>query len=474
VSNLERNLQSWIDQIINARVAGDQRSDCDAKWDGSKEGKIVKKILRKAAFGSYIDSADLSTAVAAITKLLASNSTTLDTEASNKLKAAYLLFKDAIFYARDSSEVNRELLYNERQFRYPGSFEGNDPSNPEARVQNMLAITRMGNIGQTMRSYAITRYNLDLDIFWSRLQNSIQTNATTYFGVLQDVKVQVDCLVSLVWLSAIFSLVFTPWMFINQMFFNHASVLEFAVAGAAGLLSLGLYSLACSSYEVFADVMRGAVDLFRFKLLDDLHLGLPNGLEEERFLWERLWQMIFAPRPVLGALWLGALVVGGCLLHCHPAKETQGERGSSAFVAKHTLPENYRIGNTDLDWNSDTGKSLHERDFRGKYTAKEIAAGGAVTVGDLRIVPAIKSGANREASLLPLNNQPELIEALNAGSKVNLFEDNQLVLKQVPILALLCDAPAGSNCTAIMDLDRNEARIYAHVSAKLRIVLGQP
>jgi hypothetical protein len=286
VNELEKKLESWIAQIIEARVAGDQRSGCDAKWHKSNEGKIVRKVLRTAASGYYIDSADLSTAVAAMTKLLASNSTTQDTRASKRLKAAYLAFKDAIFYARDSSQFNRVLLYNKRQFRYPGSFESNDPSIPEAQVQNVLAITRMGNIGQTMRSYAITRYNLDLDIFWSRLQNSIQTNATTYFDVLQDVKVQVDCLVSLVWLSAIFSLVFTPWMF-----FNRTSVLGFAVAGAAGLLSLWLYSLACSSYEVFADVMRGAVDLFRFRLLDDLHLGLPNGPEEERFLWERLGNM---------------------------------------------------------------------------------------------------------------------------------------------------------------------------------------
>src|SRR5262249_13804957 len=144
----------------------------------------------------------------------------------------------------------------------------NDPSAPEARLQNVLALTTMGNIGQTIRSYAITRYNLDLEIFWSRLQNSIQGN-TNYFGVLQDVKVQVDCVVSLVWLSALFSLVWTPWMLVQGAF------PEFAIAGAAGLLSLWLYSLACSSYAVFADVMRSAVDLFRFKLLDDLHIALP-------------------------------------------------------------------------------------------------------------------------------------------------------------------------------------------------------
>jgi hypothetical protein len=296
------NLKSWIKQIMDARVAGTQTTNCDPQWRKSKEGKIVKKILRKAAFGYSIHSAELSTAVAAMKKLLASNytpagpnpSTALDTKASMQLRDAYLAFKNAIFYAHDNNAFDRTTLYNKRQFGFPGSFEGYDPSDPEPRVQNVLAITRMGNIGQTMRSYAITRYNLDLDIFWSRLQNSIQTNATTYFGVLQDVKLQVDFLVSLAWLSAIFSLVLTPWMWFR------GAALEFAVAGSAGFLSLGLYSLACASYQVFADVMRGAVDLFRFKLLDDLHLGLPGGQEEEQFLWERLGNITgFARKEII-------------------------------------------------------------------------------------------------------------------------------------------------------------------------------
>jgi hypothetical protein len=34
--------------------------------------------------------------------------------------------------------------------------------------------------------------------------------------------------------------------------------------------------------------MRSSVDLFRFKVLTDLHLPLPAGLEEEKALWEDL------------------------------------------------------------------------------------------------------------------------------------------------------------------------------------------
>ncbi len=278
---IEENLKSWLQQIDDARAAGIKRDECDAHWRKTPEGKTVTMLLGKARRGGYIPFAGMTKAVTALQKLLASNSATKSDENSKDLDAAYTAFKNAIFYARDRSQFNRVRLYNKRQFTYPGSFEVKDPSNPEAQLQNVLALTAMGNIGQSIRSYAITRYNMDLDIFWSRLQSSIKSN-DGYFTMLQDIKVQVDCMVSLVWLCAIFSLIWTPWMF-----FQRASV-EFAVAGVAGFLSIWLYSLACSSYAVFADVMRSAVDLFRFKLLDDLHLGLPARPEEESYLWERL------------------------------------------------------------------------------------------------------------------------------------------------------------------------------------------
>jgi hypothetical protein len=185
--------------------------------------------------------------------------------------------------------------------------------------------------------------------------------------------------------------------------------------------------------------------------------------------------MIFAPRLVLGTLWLVFLIVGECCLYRHPPKETDEKPRPPAFSAKHALPENYRIGRADLDWSSDSGKSLSQQDFLGKYIKKEIAAGAGVTVDNLLPQPAIKPAADREATPLPLASQPELTEALNAGSRVNVFEEKRLVLKQVPILALHCAPASGSNCTAIMDLDRNEAYIYAHTSPdKLRIVLGKP
>ncbi len=49
-----------------------------------------------------------------------------------------------------------------------------------------------------MRSYALTRYDFDLNIFWTRLLYTLQKKAGDYYTVVQDRKTQLDCMVTLV------------------------------------------------------------------------------------------------------------------------------------------------------------------------------------------------------------------------------------------------------------------------------------
>jgi hypothetical protein len=190
---------------------------------------------------------------------------------------------EAIEYGADQWRAERIRLFNKRQFTFPGV-------RPSSRVRahsgiNMLAPTRFGNIGRTMRSYALTRYNFDLEIMWTRLQNAIQKNATGFYGVLQDSKAQVDFLVSLVW----FTFVFTVFWSIRLLSYANATVAEFLSVGLGGAIVTVLsYAMACRSYQVFADLMRSAVDMFRFKVLDVLQLPLPYGSDEERELWQKV------------------------------------------------------------------------------------------------------------------------------------------------------------------------------------------
>lgn len=194
--------------------------------------------------------------------------------------------KAAIAYAGDRYQFEMRRLDQRRQADFPGvrPTAVDQPEGPTAN--SILAPTTMGNIGRAIGTYTLSRHQLDLDIFWTRLQNSLQKDAKEYYAVLQDTKVQVDCAVTLFWLSLAFTLFWTPaliWWFFDS------TVREFLLVGIGGSACVaGSYLLACQSYRVFADVMRSSVDLFRFQVLEALHLPLPFSSQEEQDLWFKL------------------------------------------------------------------------------------------------------------------------------------------------------------------------------------------
>lgn len=252
-------------------------------WPGSPLGKKMSSIRWRRRHGWQIPPELLRQAVDDLAEAFRRNRGAL-------LTGAFYDLRGAISYSLDRYQFEKRRLLRQRQTNFPGvrPTAVDQPEGPSSN--NILAPTLMGNIGRTMRSYALVRYQLDLDIFWTRLQNSLQRDAKDYYNVLQDTKIQVDFAVTSFWLSLMFTLFWSPallWLV------KDATVTEFL---AVGLLEtvfvLGAYVLACQSYRVFTDVMRSSVDLFRFQMLTDLHLPLPVGSEEERDLWLRLAQEI--------------------------------------------------------------------------------------------------------------------------------------------------------------------------------------
>jgi len=60
------------------------------------------------------------------------------------------------------------------------------------------------------------------------------------------------------------------------------------------------YRAAVAQYQTFADVLRTSLDLFRFNLLTDLHIALPDDLPEEQALWDTLHRVhsYYEPQPL--------------------------------------------------------------------------------------------------------------------------------------------------------------------------------
>jgi hypothetical protein len=267
----------WQNMLVNANGIGSKTFTGTDR----RHLRFLRRLQSRRRMGRRIPFDDLDKGVAALSKLIEE----FRCENGRELDKARMALLEVIKFAMDRALYEKVRLYNLRQFSFPGSA-WTFPSDPEPSSNNVLAPTTMGNIGRTMRSYGLTRYQIDLDVFWTRLLNTLQKNAGTYYSVIQDSKTQVDCMVSLVWLTALFTIIWSALLFWQ---FETTSLLEFSLVGFGGtLLTIVWYDVACQGYRVFADLIRSSVDLYRFELIESLHLAAPYGTEEERELWLRI------------------------------------------------------------------------------------------------------------------------------------------------------------------------------------------
>jgi hypothetical protein len=157
-------------------------------------------------------------------------------------------------------------LVNKRQFTF-GSWP--------------LAPTQMGNVAKTIQSYAVKRYDFNFEFFWTRMQLALQKDKE--FGpVLESAKTQLDFLVSCSFLTFLWSVFWGTCLFLTA----GPVWLFLAVTLGGPVLAWVWYRVALVHYRTFADVLRTSVDLFRLDLLAQLHYPRPDGVKEERELWE--------------------------------------------------------------------------------------------------------------------------------------------------------------------------------------------
>jgi hypothetical protein len=237
-----------------------------------RDGWKLRRVLWREQLGLPISADHLQAATDVVAAELAS-------APSRRADYRHAGLLRAIDGSRERHRFEMQRLMNVRQFAFPAPMN----AAPGQSALRVLAPTRFGNVTLTIRSYALDRYGIDLDIFWSRLQKMAQSQDTTY-GVLQDAKIQVDFLVSIFWLTTFFTSLWTA----ATLWLQPSPRAFLAIAVAGPILARVTYLAAVRSYVLFADLARAEVDLFRFKLLEALHVSVPPGNQEESALWGTL------------------------------------------------------------------------------------------------------------------------------------------------------------------------------------------
>jgi hypothetical protein len=274
-----------IRETLVARVAK-ARADGVANAPGALPNRpqihaalgAADRLRHKLEHDQPLTSADVSDAVDELIAALEANDSSLPASAPNaQLSADLSKAGEAIF--RLVANCEREAAHLEFALRTRHSRIAFD--NPQA--------TQMADARFLTESYCLNVYNVDFSYIWPRLQlvlpeQGSQGQVGSYNDRLVAARSQVDFAV----LSLALSLTI-PLLWLPLLAWDGTSMPLFLGIGVgAPLLAAFFYQLAVESQFEFGEVIKTAIDKYRFAVLKDLQQPLPPTLVAERELWHNL------------------------------------------------------------------------------------------------------------------------------------------------------------------------------------------
>ncbi|MDJ1483591.1 hypothetical protein QNI16_24040 [Cytophagaceae bacterium YF14B1] len=139
--------------------------------------------------------------------------------------------------------------------------------------------TTMSNFAEAHRDYGLVRYGMDIERFWMHLLKIIRGD-TDFYPMLEEAKIQLDFSIAI---TSVFAITTAIWIPISWW---AISTWPFVLVILLGPIIVSIsYKIAIQSYRRFTEVVRSAIDLNRFKLLDLLHISTPDSSHTEREIW---------------------------------------------------------------------------------------------------------------------------------------------------------------------------------------------
>jgi len=259
----------WENQLLEARKSGVNapKPTTVASLTPEQLETDLEELEKVELQNDVIDASTLRETVNKLSTIMEENSVDANSALEKQHRRLLALFK----FAKERAQSEYSRLLNELHSSF-GAHE--------------IEPTKMGNIANTIQSYALRRYQCNLEAVWSNLQRVVQRDEKANTA-LQESKTQLDFLVGCCWLtigwSAIWSVAFVA---IEQ---SRIGFLGAAIGGPT--IAYIWYRVAAEQYRSFADVAMTTLDSFRFDLLQEMRLDLPYDFENERFIWQSLDQL---------------------------------------------------------------------------------------------------------------------------------------------------------------------------------------
>ena len=257
--------RDWRDRLKTARALGRSRAPGPSEvWEPARQ--LYKELELARASGREIGYLELQRLCEKIESVLCIQPADQLREL-HELHRGFLVLADAALAQANGRYVR---VWAERISRFPQNWEH-------------LAPTAMANANEVVRDYASARYGMSLEGFWIRLQKVLKAD-DQFHGIVELAKTRLDLSVSMTVLTAVLT---AAWLVITCLWSPSTTpYLLVAVVGTAAVSAF--YGVTRQNYYAWCEVLRGAVDLYRFDVLRTLHVALPKDSQSERALWEGL------------------------------------------------------------------------------------------------------------------------------------------------------------------------------------------
>jgi hypothetical protein len=176
----------------------------------------------------------------------------------------------------------RDSLATEYDLKYPP-------------LDSMILPTRLGNILRAAEVYSQDRYHADSVVLWPRMVWAIDKE---YMGHVDAANDQCSFLLNSALLSGVFAIMALSISCYQLLTPEYSSeTLRDPISyGLASLFAWGVawffYNASLLNVTKYGNLIRSSYDLFRFNLLEKLHLKLPRDNQREKELWYKLSEFI--------------------------------------------------------------------------------------------------------------------------------------------------------------------------------------
>lgn len=255
----------WMDRLRDARAKGDALA---SPGGAAPSPGLVGKFDRvRAEIGGLklVDAAALDVLCDGLERELAAAPVSPESE----LDRLHVEFDDLATRARARAENALNAALSARRSRFPLNLA-------------VVGPTRMANLAELYRDHALTRYRLDPEVFWLHLQRSAAAD-DRFRPILEEARLKLDVSVAM----AAACVLASSWAVVVGVAGHSVPVLLLTGVGLpAGALLF--YHAAASNLRAYGIAVTATVDLFRFDVLEALHVATPPDSEAERQLWEVL------------------------------------------------------------------------------------------------------------------------------------------------------------------------------------------